>query len=93
MLRLDSLGQTQLAHDPDAVVVEIELVPDEAMTGRNGVRVVIVVPAFAAGKESDPPVVPRVIARSKAPGSPHMGRRVNQPGGMKAQRHSQEDTP
>jgi hypothetical protein len=50
MLRPDSLGQTQLAHYPDAVVVEIKLVPDEAMTGRNGVRVVIVVPAFAAGK-------------------------------------------
>jgi hypothetical protein len=50
MLRLDSLGQTQLAHYPNAVVVEIKLVPDEAMTGRNGVRMMIVVPSFAASK-------------------------------------------
>ena len=88
MFGIDSSRQTQPAHHPDAIVVDIKLIPDQAMPGRNRVGVVIVVPAFTAAQQSDPPIVPRVIAGGEAPGSPHVGRRVDQPGSVQAQRHS-----
>ena len=64
------LAKPRLAHNPDAVVIQVKLVPDKAVAGRNGVRMVIVVPAFAASKESDPPVVARshrVVTKRRDP--------------------------
>jgi hypothetical protein len=53
----------------------------------------IVVPTLASCKQSDPPIVSRVITVGESPGSPHMGGRVDEPSGVKTYRHSQKDAP
>jgi len=58
---LDFFSEADFAKNPDAVVVDVELIPGEAVTSADRVGVVVVVPAFAAGEQSDPPVVARVI--------------------------------
>ena len=54
---------------------------------------VIVVPAFTEGKHGNPPTVPRVFTRVEASGAPQVGGGVDQPGGLQAKRHAQENTP
>jgi hypothetical protein len=49
-LGTDSRSQTQTAHDPDAVVIQIKLIPGQTVAGGNRVCMVIVVPAFTACK-------------------------------------------
>jgi hypothetical protein len=59
-------GEAKFREQPDAVVVGINLVPAEAVARGDGMRMVVVVPAFAAAYQGDPPVVARVVARFKA---------------------------
>ena len=54
---LHPLGETKFFHQPDAVVVHIELVPRESMACTNGVRMVIVMPSFATRQKGDPPAI------------------------------------
>ena len=39
-------GKTDQAHDPDSIPVHVEFVPGQAMTGRLGMGVVVIVPAL-----------------------------------------------
>ncbi len=50
-------GKAKLLHQPNAIVVNVELPPSEAVLHRNGMRMVVVVPAFSAGEQRNPPVV------------------------------------
>src|SRR5690242_4892635 len=58
---LDLFGEADLGEEPDAVVVDVELVPGEAVTRADRVGVVVIVPAFAAGEQGDPPGVAGVV--------------------------------
>jgi hypothetical protein len=69
----DLLCQTQLAEQPDAVIVEIELIPFKAVARGCGIGVMIVVPPFASGHQGHPPQIARVIAGGKTPRAPHVG--------------------
>src|SRR3984957_16131473 len=90
---LDLFGEADFAEEPDAVVVDVELVPGEAVTGADGVGVVVVVPAFAAGEESDPPVVAGVVLGLEAALAPEVSGGVDEPGGMEADGDAQEGSP
>lgn len=89
----DFLGQAEFFHDPDAVVVDIELVPGEAVAGADGVGVVVVVPSFAAGEQGDPPGVARVIFSFEAARTEEVGSGVDQPGGVQAEGDAEECSP
>ena len=69
---LDLFGEADFAKHPDTVVVDVELVPGQAMTCADWVSVMVVVPAFAARKESDPPVVAGVVFGLKAALAPEV---------------------
>ena len=82
----------ELQRDPG----DVELVPGQAVTGRDGMRVVIVVPAFAEGEQRDPPAVARIIARREparcptcaSPNSPATSRAGRRPhAGRSPHRH------
>jgi len=90
---LDLFGEADLLEKPDAVVVDVELVPGEAMARRDGVGVVIVVPAFTAGEKGDPPVIAGVVFGFKAPVAPEVGGGVDKPGGMEAEGGTKEGSP
>src|SRR6202042_922097 len=90
---LDLLGQTHLAQHPDTVVVDVKLVPGEAVAGADGVGVVVVVPAFAAGEDGDPPVVAGVVLGLEAALAPEVGGGVDQPGGVEPDGDAEEGSP
>ena len=60
--------------DPDLNPGQVELIPRQSMPCRGGVRVVVVVPAFAGGDQSNQPVVAGVIAGFKPAAAPHVCR-------------------
>src|SRR5580698_8732109 len=90
---LDFAGEAELGEHPDEVEVGINLVPCQAVLGRNGMGVVVVVPAFAAGENGDPEAVAGIIAGFKTAAAPKVGGRVDQPGGMQAEGNAKEDAP
>src|SRR2546423_756227 len=87
---LDFFREADLGEEPDAVVVDVELVPGEAMARADRMGVVVVVPAFATGKQSDPPGVAGVIFGFEAAAAEHVGGGVDQPGGVQAEADAQE---
>jgi hypothetical protein len=89
----DLFGEADFAEEPDAVVVDVELVPGEAVARADGVSMVVVVPAFPAGEERDPPVVAGVVLGLEAALAPEVGRGVDQPGGVKAESDAEEGSP
>lgn len=90
---LDLFGEADFAEEPDAVVIDVELVPGEAVARADGVGVVVVVPAFAAGEDSDPPVVAGVVLGLEAACAPEVGRGVDEPGGVEADGDAEEGSP
>src|SRR5579875_592696 len=90
---LDLFGEAGFFEEPDAVVVDIELVPGEAVAGADRVGVVVVVPAFAAGEQSDPPAVARIVLGFKAARSPKVRGGVDKPRGMQAEGGAEEGSP
>lgn len=90
---LDLFGETEFAEDPNAVVVDIELVPCETVACADGVGVVVVVPAFATGEHGDPPVVAGVVFGFEAAFAPEVSGGVDQPGGVKADGDAEEGSP
>jgi hypothetical protein len=90
---LDFLGEAYFFEQPDAVVVDVELVPGEAVAGADRVGVVVVVPAFAAGEQGDPPGVARIVLGLEAARADQVGGGVDQPGGVQADDHAQEGSP
>ena len=90
---LNLLRQANLRQQPDAPEVGIDLVPGQAVARGHRMRVVVVVPAFAAGQQRHPPVVARVVAGFKAAAAPQVRRRVHQPGSVQTQCHAQQTRP
>src|SRR5580704_50366 len=66
----------------------VELIPGQAVPGRRGMRVVIVVPAFAERKKSDPPAITGIVPGFKPALAPHVGRRIDQPSGVQADHYA-----
>ncbi len=56
-------------------------------------RVMVIVPAFATGKQRNPPAVARVVVRLKAARTPQVRRRIHKPCGMQADRDAEENSP
>src|SRR5271169_5810807 len=81
---LDAFGEADFGEEPDAVVVDVELVPGETVARADGMGVVVVVPAFASGEESDPPVVAGVVLGFEAALAPEVRGGVDEPCGVKA---------
>ncbi len=63
------------------------------MAGADGVGVVVVVPAFAAGEDGDPPVVAGVVLGLEAALAPEVGGGVDEPGGVEAEGDAEEGSP
>ena len=90
---LDFLGQAELGEHPDDVEVGVDLIPGEAVTAETGW-------AWWLLCQPSPPVIRatqkllRESSRvSKAAAAPEVGGRVDQPGGVEAEGHAQEDAP
>src|SRR5215469_6794286 len=90
---LNFLSEADLGEQPDSVVVDVDLVPGEAVTRADRMGVVVVVPAFAAGEDGDPPVVPGVIAGLKAALAPEVRGGVDEPRGVKTEGYAKEGCP
>ena len=63
------------------------------MTSRRRVGMMIVMPAFAEGQNRDQEIIRRIVAGVVALGAPKMRGRIDQPGGVKSDRHPQEYSP
>ena len=63
------------------------------MPRRCRMRVVIIVPAFAKGEKSDPPAIAGIVTGFKAAPSPHVCRRIDQPGGVEPDHYPQTAGP
>ena len=59
-------GQTQLFEGPNSIPIQVDFVLPESVARGYGVRMVVVVPAFAERQKRDPPIVRGSIARHKA---------------------------
>src|SRR5579863_8542287 len=65
-VQLDVPSEAEQAQCPYPKPVQVDLVPGEAMPGRSGAGVMVVVPAFAEAQQRDPEVVGGLIAREEA---------------------------
>ena len=91
--KLYVMRQSDGAQGRDHVPVGIDLPPAQAMARGAGMRVVIVVPAFAEGEQRDEEIVGGVVAGRPALRAPEMGGGVHQPGGVQADHGAEEDAP
>src|SRR4029077_8633927 len=62
---LDLLGEPEQLKHPDPVPIHVYLVPPQAVSGGSGMRMMVVVPAFAKCEHSDKPVIGGIISRGK----------------------------
>ena len=92
-MALDVPREAERSQNTDPVPVHVEFIPGYSVPRRLRNRMVIVVPPFAEGKEGDPQTVFGGIVRQEPPRSPHVRRRVYQPGGVQADYSSQEHSP
>src|SRR5579871_5387726 len=90
---LDFFCEADLGEEPDAVVVDVELVPCEAVAGADRVSVVIVVPTFATGEDGDPPVVAGIVLGLEAALAPEVGGGVDEPCCMETDGDAKEGSP
>src|ERR1700758_556322 len=72
--------KSELLEQENSEIVLIEFVPGETVAGRNRMRMVIVVPSFAAVEQCDPPAVARVVFGINPARTPHVCGRIHQPG-------------
>ena len=63
------------------------------MAGADRVSVVVVVPAFAAGEDGDPPVVAGLVAGVEAARTEEVGGGVDEPGSVEADDDAKEGSP
>src|SRR5262245_51554818 len=78
---------------PKAVVGDVDLPPEEALSGGARVMVVIVVPAFAERDESEEQVVAAVVARVVTAAAEEMPERVDGEGGVVDEHRAHAATP
>ena len=79
MSDLDLARQAKLLQYPDAVVIGIEFVPGQPVPSRYRMRMMVVMPSLTTGQQRNPPAVAGIIPGLKAPGTPQMGCRIDQP--------------
>src|SRR5690348_9424714 len=89
----DGFGEAKPLQHGDLNPGAIEFVPGKAVTGRGGMSMVVVVPAFSGGQKGNPPVVAGVIARGKTALAPHMCRGIHEPGSVQADHDAQAGPP
>src|SRR5437660_1132234 len=85
--------EAELLERPDAIPIQINFIPCDAMPGRNRMRMMIIVPAFAKGEDRDPPVVGGEIVGDKAARAPSVGDGVHHPGAVQAHYGADENSP
>src|SRR5580658_4560451 len=90
---LNLLSEANLLQYPDAIVVDIKLIPCQPVTCGNRVSMVVVVPALAPSEEGNPPVVVGIVPGFKATPAPHVSGRVDQPCGVQAERGPEKNAP
>src|SRR6266567_2557353 len=90
---IDVPRQAKFFEGPNAIPVQIEFIPLQAMTGGNWVSVMIIVPPFAKADQSNPKIVRRKVARDKPPRSPGVSAGVDQPRAMQDDHCAQEHSP
>jgi hypothetical protein len=54
---MDMGRESDLLEKPNGVPVEIKFVPFEPVSGRNGVRVMVVMPPISETDQRDPPII------------------------------------
>ena len=77
----------------DDAVGEVELSPAEAVAGRGGKGVVVVVPAFAEAEESDDDVVAALVVRAERAVAPEVADGVDLPGDVVDEEDPRETAP
>src|SRR5216117_2345669 len=85
--------EAELLERPDAIPIQINFIPCDAMPGRNRMRMMIIMPAFAKGEDRDPPVVGGEIVSDKAARAPSVGDGVHHPGAVQAHYGADENSP
>src|SRR5271165_2991632 len=90
---MNLFGQMQLLQDPDAVPVQVNLIPAQAVARRSGMGVMIVVPAFAEREHGHHEVIRGGVAGNETARAPDVRCRIHQPSGMQTQSGAQEDSP
>ena len=90
---MDLPREAELFERPNAVPVQVDLIPPESMPGRSRVSVVVVVPALSECEQRDPPIVRRMITRGKWTGTPQVRRGIDEPCGVQADYRAQKNAP
>jgi hypothetical protein len=90
---VDLLGEAKLLEDPDAVPIDIRLVPFQAVASGSRMGVMIIVPALAEGEESDKEIVGGMIAGGEAARTPDVRGGIDEPGGVEAENGAEKDAP
>src|SRR3954453_6237884 len=85
--------QTQLFEGPNAVPVQVELVPLQTMACRNWMGVMIVVPALAKADKGDPEVVRGKVSRGKSSRSPGVSAGIDQPSAVQDNHGPEKHSP
>lgn len=90
---LDLRSEAKHLERPNAVPIHVYLEPFQPVTGRGGIRMMIVVPSFPKGQQGDKPVIGGIISCDKAARAPDVSYRVHQPSSVQAHHRSQKYTP
>ena len=86
-------GQAQDLQKPDVLPSQVDLPFVDAMAGRVGKGVVVVMPTLTEGERSHPRIVFGVVPAVMADLAPAMGGRIHQPGELVDNRQAQGDAP
>ena len=78
MIRLaDAPHQTDASQQLQEIIAKIDFPPEEALVGGALIAVVVVVPAFAEGREGHPQVVAALVGSGVPPTPEEMTHRVD----------------
>ena len=87
------MHESEFLEQPDRQPTDIELPPFVAVGGCSLVGMMVVVPAFAVGDQTDQPVVAAVVLGLVVSVSPDMGHGVDAPGDVPVENRSDEYSP
>src|SRR2546428_13762762 len=85
--------EAEILEHPEAIPIQNNFKPCDAMPGKNRMRMMIIMPAFAKGEDRDPPVVGGEIVGDKAARAPSVGDGVHHPGAVQAHYGADENSP
>ncbi len=72
----DFSGKPEKLKHPDAVPVHVDLVPAQAVPGRDWICMMIVMPTFTKGEQCHKPIVGRIVTGGKTARTPEMRSRI-----------------